>query len=81
MSSKIGLTLPQRQVYDFLLTYYNITGVYPSVRDIMRGEIDDQQVIKKRQSPTSIQRMLNELVFRGWIQKEPFKHRGIKIIN
>ena len=47
----------------------------------MRGEIDDQQVIKKRQSPTSIQRMLNELVFRGWIQKEPFKHRGIKIIN
>lgn len=79
MDNKIGLTISQKQIYDFLIAFHKEEGVYPTVREICKGKIDDQQVIKERASPTSVSIHLHHLKDRGWIERHTLP-RGIKII-
>jgi len=79
MDNKIGLTISQKQIYDFLIAFHKEEGVYPTVREICRGQIDDTQILKERTSPTSVARMLHHIKERGWIERHTLP-RGIKII-
>jgi len=78
--TKAGLTPKQRQVFDFLRLYHKTKGYYPSVREIGVGQIDGQQVIQQRTSPTSVHRYLVALQERGWINVLPGKPRSITIL-
>ena len=79
MDNKIGLTITQKQVFDFLIAYHKEEGVFPTVREICKGQLDDQQILKKRNSPTSVSRLLHDIAKRGWIERHTLP-RGIKII-
>jgi SOS-response transcriptional repressor LexA len=76
---KIGLTPAQMEMYNFLLAYHSETGVYPTIREIGKGEIEGQQMIKKRTSNQSIQRILVSLEKRGWIRRQTLS-RGIQVL-
>lgn len=79
MDNKIGLTITQKQIYDFIIAFHKEEGVYPTVREICKGRIDDQQVLKERASTTSVFKHLHHLKDRGWIERHTLP-RGIKII-
>lgn len=77
---KVGLTMKQQEVYDFLRMYHKVHGVFPTVREISSGQIEGQQVIRARASHTSVQRMLKAIQERGWITVMPMRGRAIKLL-
>jgi SOS-response transcriptional repressor LexA len=77
---RIGLTPKQALVLQFLKQYHKEYGVYPTVREICKGKIDGQQVIKKSSAPSNVQRILECLKRKGWILKEVASPRGIAIL-
>tara|TARA_A100000172_G_C3042930_1_gene111223 strand:- start:2928 stop:3170 length:243 start_codon:yes stop_codon:yes gene_type:complete len=80
MSDKMGLSLKQKQVFDFLVKFYKVYGVYPSVREILKGEIDGTKVMPPRVNPSNINQMLKEIEERKWIERLPGKSRAIRVL-
>mgnify|MGYP001422810496 FL=1 len=78
---KIGLTPEQRELMSFLKAYRQEYGVYPTVREMCKGTIDGEQVMKARKSKSNIHRMLIALQQKGWILREIASHRGIALLD
>lgn len=76
----MGVTPKQREVYDFLRAYHKAYRVYPTYREIAEGKINGEQVIARRSSMVTIQRMVKSLVDRGWIEKQPYVPRAYLIL-
>ena len=78
--NNFGLTRDQADVLAFLKRYYNIYGVYPTVREIAKGQIEGQQVITHRKSQGTVQGIINGLVNRQAIEKQPCRPRAIRVL-
>lgn len=61
------------RVYNFIISFYNLNGYMPTIREISRGT-----GIK---SKSDVFRRLRHLEKRGYIQIIPKKCRGIKLIT
>ena len=80
MENKLGLTPNQKDVYDFLRVYHKQNGVFPTLREIMKGEIEGRKVISERRSTRSAFNLLRGLEERGWIKTAAGKSRGIELL-
>lgn len=78
---RIGLTPRQAEVLHYIKVYYNEYGYYPTVRDICKGKVSDQKVIKPMVATSNAHRILNVLKDKGYILKEVASARGIAIIK
>ena len=56
---RIGLTPRQAEVLHYIKVYYNEYGYYPTVRDICKGKVSDQKVIKPMVATSNAHRILN----------------------
>tara|TARA_R110002051_G_scaffold280472_1_gene342070 strand:+ start:132 stop:347 length:216 start_codon:yes stop_codon:yes gene_type:complete len=68
---KYGLTLKQKEVFDFIKLYMKKQSVSPSYENIMEAT-----GIK---SKSSINKIVAQLVDRKWITRLTGKHRSIQI--
>ena len=68
---KYGLTLKQKQVFDFIKSYMKKQSVSPSFEFIMEAT-----GIK---SKSSVNKIVAQLVDRKWITRLTGKHRSIQI--
>jgi len=68
---KYGLTLKQKQVFDFIKSYMKKQSVSPSYENIMEAT-----GIK---SKSSVNKIVAQLVDRKWITRLTGKHRSIQI--
>jgi SOS-response transcriptional repressor LexA len=80
VDDKIGLTPKQREVYDFIVMYNQAYGVFPSVREIMAGKIQESQIIVSRSSPASVQRIITEIENRGWVRRAAARSRALQLL-
>ena len=78
---RIGLTPRQAEVLHYIKVYYNEFGYYPTVRDICKGKVLNQKVIKPMVATSNAHRILNVLKDKGYILKEVASARGIAIIK
>tara|TARA_B100000242_G_C42993060_1_gene461102 strand:- start:855 stop:1103 length:249 start_codon:yes stop_codon:yes gene_type:complete len=78
---RIGLTPRQAEVLHYIKVYYNEYGYYPTVRDICKGKVSNQKVIKPMVATSNAHRILNVLKDKGYILKEVASARGIAIIK
>ena len=76
---KIPLTLNQKEVLDFVTSYYEFYDYMPSLKEIGEGYIGNQKIIKSR-SDKAADYLLKGLEARGWIKKEIGKHRAIRLL-
>ena len=79
--NNFGLTRDQADVQAFLKRYHNVNGVFPTVREIAKGQIEGQQVIAERKSQGTVQDIMNGLVNRQAIEKQPGRPRAIRILD
>ena len=80
MSDKMGLTIPQSEVYRFLRVYYTEYGYFPKQKEIAEGVVQGEQLIPSRNSTASIHRILTQLVTKGWIARTPGGTRALKFL-
>ena len=80
MSEKIGLSLKQKELFNFLVRFHKVYGVYPTVREILKGEIDVLKVMPRRVNPTNIYTILKAIEERKWIERLPGKSRAIRVL-
>tara|TARA_Y100000816_G_C25894781_1_gene466797 strand:+ start:132 stop:380 length:249 start_codon:yes stop_codon:yes gene_type:complete len=78
---RIGLTPRQAEVLHYIKVYYNEFGYYPTVRDICKGKVLNQKIIKPMVATSNAHRILNVLKDKGYILKEVASARGIAIIK
>ena len=78
-SDKFGMTIKQKQVYDFLISYHKTYGVYPSTAEIAAGEIDGRQILPKRHK-TACWHIMSRLKQRGYIEVLPYTQRGLRVL-
>jgi SOS-response transcriptional repressor LexA len=79
--NNFGLTRDQADVLAFLKRYHHVNGVYPTVREIAKGQIEGQQVITYRKSQGTVQEIMNGLVNRQAIEKQPGRPRAIRVLD
>ena len=76
---KIPLTLNQKEVLDFVISYYEFYDYMPSLKEIGEGYINNEKIIKSR-SDKAANYLLKGLEARGWIKKELGKHKAIRLL-
>ena len=77
---KLGLTKRQKDIYDFLILFHKVHGIYPTVREISEGKIDGEQLLKLKKGHSSTHRILACLQERGWISIAPGRSRAIIVL-
>tara|TARA_R110002050_G_C8657980_1_gene490838 strand:+ start:183 stop:449 length:267 start_codon:yes stop_codon:yes gene_type:complete len=82
---KFGLTGPQKEVYNFLIAFYQVNSIFPTYAQIMSGKLMDDngietQFIKERKSKSNIWRIMHELRERGWIDFQESKKQSTIIL-
>ena len=76
-----GLTAVGHDVYQFLRQYKNTYGVFPTLDEIAKGQIEGVQILKKRMGRSNIHRILNLLVERQVIEKQKNRARAMRFVN
>ncbi len=79
--NNFGLTARQQDVYAFLKRYHNVHGVFPSVREIAKGQIEGQQVIQQNTSTGNIHRILVALEKRNVIARQTARARSMRFLD
>ena len=64
MDNKIGLTITQKQIYDFIIAFHKEEGVYPTVREICKGRIDDWTKYRCASHFVALQKMSSDSLMR-----------------
>tara|TARA_R110000822_G_scaffold94730_1_gene217118 strand:+ start:724 stop:963 length:240 start_codon:yes stop_codon:yes gene_type:complete len=77
---KIPLTPRQKDVYDFVSSFYERYKYMPTVKEIMEGKIDNKQVLESRGNGP-VGQALKRIEERGWIERpEGGRARAIRLI-
>tara|TARA_R110001583_G_scaffold34986_6_gene116958 strand:+ start:210 stop:449 length:240 start_codon:yes stop_codon:yes gene_type:complete len=78
--NKRGMTLHQREIYNFLKKFYKTYGIYPTIREIANGEIDGEQYIKRRKHHSATHETIKRLIEKGWVENNPGRWRALSIV-
>tara|TARA_S200002703_G_scaffold157684_1_gene166232 strand:+ start:2497 stop:2733 length:237 start_codon:yes stop_codon:yes gene_type:complete len=76
---KIPLTFNQKEVLNFVTSYYEVNHYMPTHKEIGEGYIGDKKILKSR-TDRAADYLLKALEARGWIKKEIGKHRAIRLL-
>lgn len=75
----VGVTPTQKSLYEFILTFYKVYGVFPTYNEMALGQIDGKQVIKKRASKSVVHGILEGLARAGYVDLPRGKHRALAV--
>tara|TARA_R100000231_G_scaffold98543_1_gene73603 strand:- start:722 stop:973 length:252 start_codon:yes stop_codon:yes gene_type:complete len=65
----------QKEIYDFIVEFYKQNdNLNPSLRDIANGQINGQQVIKKRVGRENIRRRIKMLCEKDYLEERFYRN-------
>ncbi|QDP51565.1 MAG: hypothetical protein Unbinned2026contig1000_20 [Prokaryotic dsDNA virus sp.] len=76
-----GLTDSQSDLLVFIRMFYKEYNLYPTIREMMIGEINGKPIIKKRKWSFPVSKMLLALELRGKIKRLSGQSRAMKLID
>ena len=76
-----GLTPDQSDLLAYIAMFHKEFNIYPTIREMMSGQINGNQIIKKRNWSFVISKMLFALEQRGRIKRLKGYTRAIKLID
>jgi len=75
-----GVTANQEDLLVFITLFHKEFNIFPTIREMMSGQINGNQVIKKRKYSNGISRMLLALEQRGRIRRLKGYTRAIELL-
>ena len=75
-----GLTPDQSDLLVYITMFYKEHNLYPTIREMMAGEINGNQIIKKRKWSNGISKMLFALEQRGKLRRLKGYTRAIELL-
>ena len=76
-----GLTPDQSDILAYITMFHKEVNLYPTIKEMMSGQINGSQVIKKRNYSFPISKMLFALEQRGRIKRLKGYTRAMKLID
>ena len=76
-----GFTDSQSDLLVFIIMFHKEFNIYPTIKEMMGGEINGSQIIKKRKWSYPISKMLLALEQRGRIKRLSGQSRAMKLID
>ena len=76
-----GLTPDQSDLLVYITMFHKEFNIYPTIKEMMGGEINGNQIIKKRNWSNAISKMLFALEQRGRIKRLKGYTRAITLID
>ena len=70
MSERSPLTRTQHEVFCFIRDHWQEVGRCPSLREVCKGEIDGEKMMKSRASVSSSHKILQALISKGWLVED-----------
>ena len=75
-----GLTSDQSDLLAYITMFHKEFNVYPTIREMMSGQINGNQIIKKRKYSNSVSKMLFALEQRGRIRRLKGYTRAMELL-
>ena len=75
-----GLTPDQSDLLVYITMFHKEHNLYPTIREMMTGEISGNQIIKKRKWSNGISKMLFALEQRGKLRRLKGYTRAIELL-
>jgi len=75
-----GLTPDQSDLLVYITMFHKEYNLYPTIREMMAGEINGNQVIKKRKWSNGVSKMLFALEQRGKLRRLKGYTRAIELL-
>ena len=75
-----GVTANQEDLLVFITLFHKEFNIYPTIREMMSGQINGNQVIKKRKYSNGISRMLLALEQRGRLRRLKGYTRAMELL-
>lgn len=75
-----GLTSDQSDLLAYITMFHKEFNVYPTIREMMSGQINGNQIIKKRKYSNSVSKMLFALEQRGRLRRLKGYTRAMELL-
>ena len=75
-----GLTPDQSDLLAYIAMFHKEFNVYPTIREMMSGQINGNQIIKKRKYSNSVSKMLFALEQRGRLRRLKGYTRALELL-
>tara|TARA_R110001592_G_scaffold206853_1_gene457563 strand:- start:256 stop:504 length:249 start_codon:yes stop_codon:yes gene_type:complete len=70
LNPRSPLTRTQHEVFCFIRDHWQEVGRCPSLREVCKGEIDGEKMMKSRASVSSSHKILQALISKGWLVED-----------